>query len=63
MTPSKGMQLNEVEATGTFVKDTAKGKKHFSVEGDGLAGAIYLTPEKFKELGVKGTITVVVTPG
>lgn len=49
------------QADGVYVKDTAKGKKHFSVEGAGIAGAIYLTPAKAKELGVEdGAIKVTI---
>jgi len=51
-----------VEATGVYVKDTAKGKKHFAVEGAGVAGAIYLTPEQFKVMGEPSALEVTVSP-
>lgn len=46
--------------TATYKKDTAKGKKHFSIESTHVQGAIYLSPEKFKELGEPDELTVTV---
>ena len=51
---------SKITAPGEYVKDTAKGKKHFSVDGEGTAGAIYLTAAKFKELGEPDEIKVTV---
>lgn len=52
---------SSITATGSYVKDTAKGKKHYAVEGRGVVGAIYLTPEVFEALGEPETIKVTVT--
>lgn len=49
-----------IKVTGDYKKDTAKGKKHFAVEGNTVAGAIYLTPEAHKKLGEPDKIKVTV---
>jgi hypothetical protein len=49
-----------VSVSAEFRKDTAKGKKHFAIENDKIAGAIYLTPETYKSLGSPDTIEVTV---
>jgi hypothetical protein len=40
-----------IEATATFVKDTAKGKKHYAIEGKGVVGAVYLDAAQHKAQG------------
>lgn len=50
----------KITTKGEFKKDTAKGKKHYSIEHAKAAGAIYLTPEAHKELGSPDTIKVTV---
>ena len=42
----------KVTATATYEKDTAKGKKRYSVEGKGISGSIYLEKENADEMQV-----------
>jgi hypothetical protein len=49
------------KVTAQYKKDTAKGKKHFSLDTTHVQGAVYLSPEKFKELGEPEELTITIT--
>lgn len=48
---------------GTYVKDTAKGKKHYSISSldeKSIVGAVYLSPNQYKAMGEPKEILVTV---
>lgn len=45
--------------TATYEKDTAKGKRRYRVEGEGIVGTLYINPDKANDADeVKLTVTV-----